>query len=308
MPDVGARLRDLATYLAHHPPRTREELAEFFPQFGPGEAGRQAFERDKKMLREAGVPVREDGGRYWIDPDEYFLDLDLTYDERVALGVATAAVPVAGGPSLEARLTLGGLGGQLADPPPFLAELDDADALPVVVDACRNRATLSFGYAGSGRVVEPYGVLFRDGFWYLHALDRGDGVRKNFRIDRVEGEPVPGEAGVFDRPADLDLNAELRREVWRLPGGDAVEVTVRVDAVLAAKARHEAGPDATVAEGADGSVELRLTVTNHDAFRSWLLGFREHAVVTGPPEVRAALRDWLAAVVAASAGSSGPVG
>ena len=46
----------------------------------------------------------------------------------------------------------------------------------------------------------------------------------------------------------------------------------------------------------DGSVVVELTVTNRDAFRSFVLGFLEHAEVLGPPELRDELVAWLGAL------------
>ena len=45
----------------------------------------------------------------------------------------------------------------------------------------------------------------------------------------------------------------------------------------------------------DGSVVLRFPVTNRAGFRSFVLGFLEHAEVLGPPDLREELITWLAA-------------
>ena len=76
----------------------RNELAAFYPK---GEVAlRGAIERDKKLLREIGVPIEStvlggnDAGKtaYWIDRRRYELaDLDLAADERAALELAVAA-------------------------------------------------------------------------------------------------------------------------------------------------------------------------------------------------------------------------
>src|SRR5215218_9587764 len=75
-----------------------DELGDFY--IGREDAIRAAFERDKAMLRELGVPIEtevlggSDSGRtaYRIDRDRYELrGLDLDEDERHALQVAVAA-------------------------------------------------------------------------------------------------------------------------------------------------------------------------------------------------------------------------
>ena len=76
-------------------------VAGYPPEHG---ALRQAFERDKKSLREAGIPVRteqiegEDQAGYRIVPDEYYLpELSLEPDESEALAFALAGVRLEGG-------------------------------------------------------------------------------------------------------------------------------------------------------------------------------------------------------------------
>ena len=61
-------------------------------------------------------------------------------------------------------------------------------------------------------------------------------------------------------------------------------------------ARSVLGDDAVVEETDDGSAVVELEVSNVDGFRSFVLGFVEHAEVVSPPELREAVVTWLAAV------------
>jgi len=56
------------------------------------------------------------------------------------------------------------------------------------------------------------------------------------------------------------------------------------------------GADAVTARHDDGSVDLAMVVTNPEAFRSFVLGFLEHAEVLSPPELRAEVVTWLRAL------------
>ena len=56
------------------------------------------------------------------------------------------------------------------------------------------------------------------------------------------------------------------------------------------------GPEGVEERRPDGSVVLAVHVTNRSAFRSFVLGFLDHAEVVGPPELRAELVDWLEAL------------
>src|SRR5262245_36669815 len=115
------------------------------------ESRRQAFERDKRVLRDEGVPIEtvpiSDGrSGYRILADDYYLpDLGLTEDEQVALNLAVAAVNVDGGRGREAMWAFGDAP---VDGVPPLAALPVIDALPALFDATRRRAVVSFAYRG----------------------------------------------------------------------------------------------------------------------------------------------------------------
>ena len=81
-------------------PISLREIANRVPGYPDGaDARRQAFERDKRVLREEGVPVLvepvagADQLGYRVDPDAYYLpDLDLDPEEQAALNLAVAGV------------------------------------------------------------------------------------------------------------------------------------------------------------------------------------------------------------------------
>jgi proteasome accessory factor B len=305
--DRLARLTNLIALLLNtQRPLTLDEIAaELDPEAAypaNDEARRQAFERDKRLLREEGIPVEsvalEDGVRtgYLISPSEYYLpDLKLSDDELVALHFAVAAVSLDAGWAAEAMWKLGDVEG--VDAPP-LAALPALEALPLLFEGWRRRAVVSFAYGPSGerRSVEPYGLLFREGFWYMVGYDRGRGALRRFRADRISGRVAVGEAGAFDRPEGFDPAAELADQPWQIGSGlgdGAVPVSVWVDPVLAGKVVGELGPEAVVSTGDDGSAVVRVDVANEAGLRSWVLGLRDHAVVLDPPDVRERLVAWL---------------
>jgi predicted DNA-binding transcriptional regulator YafY len=76
---------------------------------------------------------------------------------------------------------------------------------------------------------------------------------------------------------------------------DAVTVEVLVDADQARWAVATAGDGAVVRQGDDGSVVLRLVVTNRAALRSFVLGLLDHAEVLEPGDVRTDLVAWVRA-------------
>jgi len=144
----------------------------------PSEPGalRQAFERDKRTLRDGGIPVsveRIDGEEqvgYRILPEHYYLpDLGMDAEEEAALSFAVAAVRIEGGVG---RDVLAKIGSSDVDALPPVAVLPSLPALGVLQQAVRSRAVAAFRYRGKDREVEPYGLLFRSGAWYLIGRDR----------------------------------------------------------------------------------------------------------------------------------------
>ena len=78
--------------------------------------------------------------------------------------------------------------------------------------------------------------------------------------------------------------------------GEAQDATVAVAAIRASKVAREVGEDAVLDRRPDGSIVVRVPCGNRPAFRSWLLGLLDNAVVLEPAEVRAEVVAWLAAV------------
>ncbi len=260
---------------------------------------RQAFERDKRTLRDEGIPLTmgpipgdptQTG--YRIVPEEYYLpDLGLALDEQVALNLAVAGVHLDDPTGRDALLKLGVME---RDAPVALAALPALPALPALHQALRSHAAVSFVYRGRQRMVDPHALAFRHGRWYLMGLDHNSQEPRTFRVDRMSAGLELGPEGSFVPPAGATVADQAP---WRL-GGDEVGVAeVLVDHVLADGVAAQLGPEGVVERRPDNSIVVRLAVVNVGAFRSWVLGLLDHAVVLGPPVLRQAVTDWLEAML-----------
>jgi proteasome accessory factor B len=295
------RLTNLVTFLLHaSQPVTLAEVVEQVPGYPPKpDARRQAFERDKRLLREERIPIVEENGRYRIRPEDYYLPpLDLTGDERVALQVAVAAVAVSPGDARAGLVKLAGAAGGAATGTTVRAELPTVAGLPVLHGATRSRSVVRFTYGAEARAVEPWGLLARRGHWYLVGHDRGRDARRTFRVDRIEGGIDVGPPAAFEPPPSFDLT-ELPREPWLAGRGEEDEAVavVRVDPVVADRVTAQLGERARSEREPDGSAVLRIPVTNRAVFRSWLLDLLDHAEVLAPADLRAEVVNWLQALV-----------
>jgi len=301
----------LALLLETSRPLTLVEIAgELAGQYtGKESTRRAAFERDKAALREIGVPIDTTvltGGQagvsgYWIDRDRYELtDLHLEPDEMRALQVAVAAVRPTQGRQALWKLGLDTIEGDAAGDVAVTATVPELPGLPALRDASARRHTVTFPYRAKHRRVDPYGLLLRAGFWYVVGHDHEHGEVRTYRVDRIEGDVTVDEAATFDRPPGIDVRAAFPSDPKELGGSDAAAVAVvRVDPMRAAGVERELGPDRVVARGGDGAIDVAVPCANVPAFRSWVLGLLDHAVVLGPADVRAAVVDWLTSMVTA---------
>ena len=305
------RLTDLVLVLLHaRHPVTLDEIAHEVPGYPEGrEARRQAFERDKRLLREEGIPVVTEpvsGDQqygYRIDPDSLYLaDLKLAPDEQAALHLAVAGVHLGDPSGRNALLKLGAHG--LADVRP-VASLPPLPALVPLHDALQRRAVTTFTYRGESRRLAPWSLHFHHGRWYVVGWDYDREAGRTFRVDRMDDLPEALESGSAVLPEGVDPSTDVPEEPWRPGDGEAAEALVLVDPIEAWRVGEELGDGAVDHRRDDGSVVVRLQVTSEASARSWVLGLLDHAELLEPEDLRSSLVDWLRRT--AEAGESAPV-
>jgi predicted DNA-binding transcriptional regulator YafY len=293
---VERMLNLLACLLDTRRPLTRDELVRQVAGYPPeAVAYRRAFERDKETLRAMGVPLVVDtlpSGEqgYRVPPDEYFLpDLGLTAEETAALHVAVSAVLLGNQSGHGALMKLGGATGAAITP---IGTLPLEPALPVLFEAFRRRAAVTFEYRGESRTVEPWGLAARRGHWYLVGHDRDRDAMRTFRADRLGDDVSVGPTGSFVVPDDFSSDASLDAEPWQYGEDRPVTARLLVDAGYDHDVSERA--DRVVEVRADGSLVVEFVVVNRPAFRSFVLGLLDHAEILEPPELRDDLLSWIA--------------
>ena len=297
----------LALLLETKQPLTLQQIVgELFGHYPAGDAAqRGAFERDKTVLRNVGVPIDQEvlsgdqAGQtgYRIDRRRYELaDLQLADDERQALQLAVAAVRSDESWGQEGLWKLGG--GSERPSRAVAATVPTFESLPALREAVAARCPVSFDYRDKARVLDPYGLLLRDGYWYVIGVDHAHAEVRTFRVDRIDGNVSVGASGSFERPLDFDLRSVFPTDPKLLgePENQIRTAVVRIAASHAPIVASEVGDDAIVGRAADGSIDVEVPCVNRDAFRSWVLGMADHAVVISPAEVRTDLVEWLTAI------------
>ena len=292
----------VAALLDAERPLRASELRRRVPGYPDGDvAFHRAFSRDKATLRSMDIPLAvewldagdpENGQGYRIPKQRYELpDLGLDAEEVAALHLASTVVRLEGGEATEAIWKLGGVGATGAVD--VEASLPGSEHLSPLFGAVAARSTITFTYHGERRMVDPWRLSFRNGFWYLAGFDHDRSSRRTFRLDRFESPPELGPAGGFSRPAEAEDLAQSAP--WEMGDEDPVEVSILIDADQVGSALLIVGEATVVERRPDGAVVVRLTVTNRAALRTFVLGMLDHAEILGPQSERDALVAWVSA-------------
>lgn len=258
------------------------------------EARRTSFERDKRSLRALGLPITtqtlsgSDAGKtaYSIDRTEYALiDFGLTDDELTALQQAAALVQIG---TSWGKQAVQWLGGEITSPEMSAAVKVDAQSrvLPQLWEAIGSQSVVSFGYRNRQRGVHPYGLLARNGFWYLIGFDTARDMQVTFRVDRIEGDIAVGQPHAFQRPHGFNVLSAFTRDPKEFADGPDEVAVVRLDHRVAPAVVRELGDDAIVARRSDGSLDVEVACGNRSAFKSWLYAMVDRAEVISPENVR----------------------
>jgi proteasome accessory factor B len=303
MADRLERLLNLtAALLDASVPLTIDDVRDRVPGY-PAESGetfRRAFERDKDALRHMGIPVRTEEvpgtdppvPGYRIRREEYALaDPGLEPDELAALNLAVATVQVDGLSHGDAIRKLGGAS-ESGDGP--AVELPSMPNLGPLFAACAAGAVVEFRHNDKDRVVDPYRLTFQRGRWYLDAREHDSKEPRSYRLDRIQSDVRVGPPNGFER---RPLTGRGMLPPWEMGGETPVAALIRVDGEQAPFACDIVGRDHVAVQHEDGSVDLLLTVSNRDAFRSFVLDFLDHAEVVSPPELRDDMVRWLTDLV-----------
>ena len=277
-----------------------------------GSAFHRAFERDKDDLRVMGIPLTVERVRatdppidgYRIDPNEYYLpDPGLDPEELAALHLASLSIRLDGHDDQEALWKLGGVsasGSELASlngsgdnglMQGVVANLPTDPALVPIFQAITADEVITFIYRSEQRTIDPWRLDFHRGRWYLTGFDHLRNDQRNFRLDRIEGEVTrTGETTSSVRPKNSS-SGPLR--AWEMGGEDEVVAKLLVDDSHAGSAARQLGPDVVSEPGPDGGVVYFVPVMQPEAFRTFVLGFLEHAEILEPIEWRNELVAWL---------------
>lgn len=297
----------------------RREVDGYNAESESDETVERRFERDKNSLRLAGVPIEfaadtEGGERGYVIPKQaYFLPhITVGPHEALLLAVVGRLASLRSGPvsdALESALRKmqfdspipGGV--RVAAEERFLFHRPkrsrvshERQRLRALTDAVLRNKTVRFGYFAlssdrlTRRTVDPYGVGFVRGHWYLVGYDHKRHAVRTFRADRFRGKlglvNAASESADFDLPADFRLDDYLGKQPWEFDRGRPVRFRIRFDRTVAWMVMEDPAAEDKWAKHADGSATLERTAADADALIDWVLGFGQHAELLTPAALR----------------------
>ncbi len=320
MSEAVERLVNLALYLASsRSARSAHECRAAglgYPEDQDDATFNRMFERDKDALRSAGLVidvVETDGfDAYHIDPDATFARLiELDPGERASLkAVATAFIEDPGFPfGQELRSAMAKLGTIGEGGPVAAAELAHAGSPSQGLDArafaeavqARKRVTFTYTNAAGEekrREVDPYGVFFRDGSWYLVGRDRAVDEVRTFSIARardIDVNTARPRTPDFERPDGFDV-----RQAEVLPfqiGARPFSAMIRFIPDMAWRAERLARGRGELQTLPDGSVIWTIEAADVDRLASWIVDHGPGVLAVEPPDLIGRLLAGLRAVV-----------
>ncbi|RAO04960.1 hypothetical protein GAR05_00456 [Micromonospora saelicesensis] len=274
-------------------------------------------------LVELGIPVTADRGRYGgyrLHSGYKLPPLMLTDDEAVAVllglvvaervGLATEQPATATALAKIRRVLPAALADRLAAVQEHLGftlrrpepERGPASGtLLTLASATRHRQRVALDYRSwrgeqSHRELDPYGLVFHAGRWYVTGHDHRRGEIRTFRLDRI-GAVTPG-AATFTVPDGFEAVAWVTRSLAGVPYTHEVEVVLETDLVAA---RRRIPPSVAELTATTDGVLLRARAESLPGMAALLAGLGCPFTVRHPDALRAAvaeharrLADWAA--------------
>ncbi|GGL29726.1 helix-turn-helix transcriptional regulator [Planomonospora parontospora] len=302
---TAARVLALLELLQAAPGLTGPELAARL------EVDERTVRRYAVRLGELGVPVEAERGRYGgyrLLPGYKLPPLMLTDDEATAVVLGLVAGRRTG-LAVGETATESALAKIQRVLPRALRERVDAVAqtldhtrapaatavpkagpLLVLADAVRHGRTVRLAYRSwkgepSERELDPYGIVFHSGRWYVAGLDHRSGEVRTFRVDRVAGAERTGRG--FEVPEGFDAAGHVTGSLAAVPYRHEVRVLL---ATTLEEARRRVPASAAALEETPEGVLLTARAERLDGMAQMLAGLGWPFTVLEPEALRGEVR------------------
>jgi predicted DNA-binding transcriptional regulator YafY len=138
----------------------------------------------------------------------------------------------------------------------------------------------------SVRDVEPLGVTYHSGAWYLVAWCRLRKDYRYFKLERIQNLEVRSER--FGKRTDFSLAEHLRKQRSTMK---KIPVRVWFSAEAIERARRESYNELVAEKASEDGYEISLDAFSLDWMARWLLSFGDEAEALAPPVLRAKMAE-----------------
>ncbi len=262
------------------------------------------------VLEDLGIPITAERGRYgayMLVPGFKLPPMMFTDDEALALSVGLLAARSLG--LADGALAVASVQAKLERVMPAklksrvravdeTVKLDlsrapapgDNDALVTLTAAAQTRRRVHLRYRSAKgdateRDFDPYGLVYRDGGWYVGGYCHLRKGLRSFRLDRIT--EVRQLETLFERPADFDAAQHLSFSIASIPRSMPIEILFKAD--LRTAVEHM-GDDIGLYEPSDAGVLLRSSTDSLDWFARQLAKLPFAFKILRPAELRDAVR------------------
>ena len=267
---------------------------------------RQCY-RDLRTLQDGGVPIyNEPGSGYRLMEGSMLKNISFTLEEALALIYGLKLIEQQKGliktPNRVKEKLLALLPKKLSNEIENINERVEIAVTPAVDysgkeklfqqlnEAIRNNILLQINYYSfsrdelTSRAVEPYQLVFKDGFWYLVAYCHQRRDTLLFRVDRIRKLVTTDDK--FIPPTSFDFEKYMGA-AWQMERGEEFTFKVRFldDAARFIK-ETTFHPSQQIEEEPDGALIFTARAGGQVSVLRWLLSFGDEAEVLEPPELR----------------------
>ena len=257
----------------------------------------RTIQRDLLLLKEAGFPIHEiQKGTYQLHKD-IVKNLEVFDDTELALMVALKnVVSQLGQPFQKAVDRVLERLYECATSMPVFVKIDDAMPLDTtylnrMVKAIRDKKHLGFQYTSRKKAVhpvqmEPYRVVYFEGFWYLIGNETATGILKRYALDKIKDLKLL-KTGFKSMRKNLDAVLQESANIWFAEKA-TLDVEVLIDAQVSNyfKRRKMFPTQQIREERPDGSLVITFQVGHEEAIRNLLKSWIPHVSILGPPDFR----------------------
>jgi predicted DNA-binding transcriptional regulator YafY len=259
----------------------------------------RTIQRDLLLLKKSGFPIHEiQKGSYTLSKD-LIKSLEVFDDTELALMVAMKnIVGQLGQPFQKAADDVLDRLYDTVTAMPVFAKIDDAVPLDTsfinkMVKAIREKRQVGFRYTSNRKThdvqMDPYRVVYFNGFWYLIGNEPATGLLKRYALDKIKDLRLL-KSGFKSIPSDLDSVLRGSASIW-FSGEANLEIKVLIDAKVAHyfKRRKMYPTQEIREERPDGSLIVTFRVGHYEAIRDILKSWIPNILILEPESIRLAL-------------------